>query len=619
MELAYKRALAKQYPTLEHALAALAQLKAQLVLPKATSHVVSDVHGEHEKLRQVINNASGSMRPLVERLFPGQDVSDLLATIYYPLESWEKHRGDLKQFVARVVIILRELVKGYTITHVEEMIPDPLDPVLRELIFSTATARPQAFVDALIAPFVKHGREAELVRLLAQLVRDLAIGELIVAGDLGDRGPRLDRVIEVLEQQPAVALTWGNHDVDWLAAAMGHEVAVATVVRLSLRYQRIAQLEEGFGISLNVLKELVRQSYADDPAEHFGVKGDAGADALLYARMQKAIAIIQFKLEGLLFERHPEWGMQDRAMLRRIDPAAGTIALNGKTYPLLDTRFPTVDWADPHALSSWEIAALLSLQMQFARSTTLWRQWTFVAKHARMWLRRDRCVIFHGCVPVSAEGEFLPFVVDGQEVRGRALFDALDRVIQRALRTRDQADMDLVFYLWTGPLSPCFGKDKMATFETYFIADKATQQEHKNPYFKLLDDAAFCRRVLEEFGVDPGGFVINGHMPVKLDAGEQPIKKCGRAITIDGAFAAAYGDKGFSLVLGAERMWLAQHTHFDGPDAAVEEHADIVPTVSDVEVYPSPRLVGDTEVGDELRAEIAALEELVDAFENNTV
>jgi len=237
-----------------------------------------------------------------------------------------------------------------------------------------------------------------------------------------------------------------------------------------------------------------------------------------------------------------------------------------------------------------------------------------------MWLRRDRCAIFHGCVPVDAQGNFLPFVVDGVPRSGRALFDALDLVIQRGVRERAMADLDLIFYLWTGPLSPCFGKDKMATFETYFVADKTTQEEHKNPYFALLHDKAFCAKVLADFGVDPDrGFIINGHVPVKLDAGELPIKKSGRAITIDGAFAAAYGDKGFSLVLDAHRMYLAQHAHFDGPEAAVSQHADIVPTVSDVEVYAEPRRVGDTELGEALREEIFAIEALVTAFETNAV
>ncbi|HET9991605.1 MAG TPA: fructose-bisphosphatase class III [Kofleriaceae bacterium] len=616
--------MAKQYPSVDAALAALANLEAILTLPKMTVHVVSDVHGEDIKLRQVINNASGSLRPLLDSIFRGEvpagELTELLAVLYYPRETWTAHGGDLVLFVARALTIIRELAKRYTIAYVERIIPDPLDPVLRELIFAPELVRTPAFLAALLAPFVQHGKGLELVDILARIVRDLAVGELVVAGDLGDRGPRLDKVIELLEHQPNVELTWGNHDADWLAATLGQPAAVATVVRLSLRYQRLAQLEEGFGISLAPLADLARDAYSDDPCERFHVKGDAGVNADLYARMQKAIAMIQFKLEGALFRRHPEWELEHRALLHRIDREAGTISLYGKTYPLLDTRLPTIDWADPYALTAAEQSCIDALVQSFVGSPTLWRQWSFVASRAQMWLRRDRCAIFHGCVPVDAEGNFLAFPVDGVAHSGRALFEALDVVIQRGVRERAMADLDLIFYLWTGPLSPCFGKDKMATFEGYFVADKTTQEEHKNPYFHLLHDKAFCARVLADFGVDPErGFIINGHVPVKLDAGETPIKKSGRAITIDGAFAAAYGDKGFSLVLDARRIYLAQHAHFDGPAAAVSQHADIVPTVSDVEVYAEPRTVADTELGDALREEISAIEALVAAFETNTV
>ena len=621
MELAYLRALAAQYPTVEHALAELANLEAILKLPTMTVHVVSDVHGEYVKLRQVINNASGALRPFVEHIFPelsADELGELLTVIYYPLETWSAHGGDLALFVARSVRIIRELARRYTIDHVEKIIPDPLDPVLRELIFADELGRSAEFTGALIAPFVRHGRAVELVRMLARIVRNLAVGELIVAGDLGDRGPRLDRVIELLEQQPHVEVTWGNHDANWLAATLGHPAAVATVVRLSLRYQRLAQLEEGFGISLEPLAQLARDAYGDDPAEQFKVKGDAGANALLYARMQKAIAMIQFKLEGALFKAHPEWGLAHRDVLAAIKD--NSVTLYGKTYPLLDTKLPTVDPADPDKLTPGEQACIAALIASFTGSPTLWRQWTFVASRAQMSLRRDRCAIFHGCVPVDAAGNFLAFPIDGVMKSGKALFDAFELVIQRGIRSRAPADLDAIFYLWTGPLSPCFGKDRMATFEGYFVADKATHEEIKNPYFKLLHDKAFCARVLTEFGVDPDhGYIINGHVPVKLDAGEAPVKQSGRAITIDGAFAAAYGDKGFSLVLDSERIWLAQHHHFDSPDAAVTRHEDIVPTVSDVEVYASPRLVGQTEKGDELRAEIAGLEGLIAAYETNTV
>lgn len=624
MEVAYIRALAKQYPTVEHALAELANLEAILVLPKMTVHVVSDVHGEYVKLRQVINNASGSLRPLLERIFAGQlsaaELTELLNVIYYPSETWQAHGGDLAAYVRHAVAIIRELARRYTIKHVERIIPDPLDPVLRELIFADELARSAKFIAALVDPFVRHDRAIDLVRVLARVIRNLAVGELIVAGDLGDRGPRVDCVIDLLEQQPHVEITWGNHDASWLAATLGQPAAVATVVRLSLRYQRLAQLEEGFGISLEPLAQLAREAYAEDEAAQFEVKGDAGANALMYARMQKAIAIIQFKLEGALFKRHPEWQLEHRDVLGAIDPKAGAVALYGKTYPLLDTKFPTIDWANPDALSAGEQTCIDALVASFVGSPRLWRQWSFVARHAQMSLRRDRCAIFHGCVPVDAAGNFLAFPIDGQPLAGKALFDAYELVIQRGIRKRALADLDLIFYLWTGPLSPCFGKDRMATFEGYFVADKATHEEVKNPYFKLLNDRAFCARVLTEFGVDPEhGYIINGHVPVKLDAGEQPVKKSGRAITIDGAFAAAYGDKGFSLVLDAQRIYLAQHHHFDSPDAAVTRGDDIVPTVSDVEVYAEPRTVGVTEKGDELRAEIAGLEELIHAYETNTV
>ena len=633
MEPAYLRALAKQYPTIEAALAELANLEAILTLPKMAVHVVSDVHGEYVKLRQVINNASGALRPFVESIFgsadagsagPGQlsaaELDELLTVIYYPRETWIAHGGDFVTFVGRAITIIRELMRRYTIEHVERIIPDPLDPLLRELVFGRATQRSPQFIAALTAPFVRHAREIELVRTLARIIRNLAVGELVVAGDLGDRGPRLDRVIELLEQQPHVAITWGNHDVDWLAATLGQPAAIATVVRLSLRYQRIAQLEEGFGISLEPLAVLARAAYPDDPAERFAVKGEAGADASSVARMQKAIAIIQFKLEGALFQRYPAWGLEHRAVLHRLDLAAGTVTLYGTTYPLLDTHLPTIDMAQPYVLTAGEQRCMDALAQSFLASSVLWRQWSFVASRAQMWLRRDRCAIFHGCVPVAEDGSFLTFPVDGVPLAGRALFDALALVIQRGLRHRVPADLDLIFYLWTGPLSPCFGKDKMATFEGYFVADKALQEEVKNPYFKLLHDKQFCARVLTEFGVDPEhGYIINGHVPVKLDAGEAPVKKSGRAITIDGAFAAAYGDKGFSLVLDANRIYLAQHHHFESLDAAVSRGEDIVPTVSEVEVYAVPRCVGDTETGDELRTEIAALEALVAAFETNTV
>jgi fructose-1,6-bisphosphatase-3 len=659
MALTHLQILAKRTPNIAAALAELANLEAVLTLPTPAVHVVSDVHGEHVKLRQVINNASGSLRPRFERLFGGgagpggplaqAEIEQLLTLVYYPHETWSAmargadaaRRRTLLHWVLRhAIVAVRELARGYSIKYVERIVPDPFDPVFRELMFADELARQPAFVERMVEPFVRHERDGELVRAIAHVIRNLAVGELIVAGDLGDRGPRIDKVIELLIEQPRVAITWGNHDANWMAACLGQPAAIATVIRLSLRYQRQAQLEDGYGISLAPVVRLAREAYGDDPAACFELKGELGADAQELARMQKAIAILQFKLEGQMLERRPEWGLAHRVLLRKIDLAAGTAAgtpagtpvgtpvgtveIDGARYPLRDTAFPTVDWADPLRLSDAEARCLAELTRSFTTSRALWQHMRFVVAHGQMALRRDLCAIFHGCVPVDAAGEPLAFAIDGEPRRGKALFDAFEVVVQRAFRhgaeDTSELDRDLLFYLWTGPVSPCFGKDRMATFETYFVADPRTHHESKNPYFKLIHDAAFCGRILTEFGVDPAaGFIINGHVPVKLEAGETPIKKSGRAITIDGAFAAAYGDKGFSLVLDAERIYLAQHHHFESADAAVTQHADIVPTVSDVVVHARPRTVGDTETGDQIRAEIAVIGELVAAFEANII
>ncbi len=618
--------LGQRYPSVTSALVQIANLNAQLALPSPSVHIVSDVHGEYVKLRQVINNASGSLRPLVDRLFVNLDDAargELLKHLYYPRETWLA-RGPADQgtrllwFAEHAIVLVRELARRSTIVHVEKIIPDPFDPMVREMIFADSLARPADYLARLVAPFVERDRAVELVRMLARLVRNLAVGELIVAGDLGDRGPRIDKVIDVVMQQPVVAIAWGNHDANWMAACLGHAAATATVVRLSIRYQRRAQLEEGYGISLAPLEELAKTIYADDPCERFHCHGDPGPDAHLLEKMQKAIAIIQFKLDGALFRARPEWGMTDRDLLGAIDHEAGTVTVEGAHYPMLDLRFPTVDWADPCKLSPEEEVCLRALQRGFTDSAVLWKQMSFVAAHGAMSLVRDRCAIFHGCIPVDEAGVPREVPIDGRSYAGKALLDAIEPVVYRAFRKRAPADIDLLYWLWTGPLSPCFGKHKMATFETYFIADKAIQAEHKNPYFKLLNDRPFCARLLAEFGIDPEqGYIVNGHVPVKLEAGETPVKQSGRAITIDGAFAAAYGDKGFSLVLDAERIYLAQHGHFESLEAAIAAGADIVPTVSDVQRYDRPRTVGDTEVGVAIRGEIAALEELVRAYDDH--
>ncbi len=636
----YLSALAKRFPTTQAVLAEIANLEAILTLPKPTVHVVSDVHGEHVKFRHVVNNASGSLRPRLERLFAGRldpaAVSELLNLFYYPRETWlaltapdpsiQARRVLVQRLLPRAVEVLRELARRYTLRHVKRILPDPFDDLFFELIFGDAQARHPEFIARLVEPFVREGRDLELLRLTARAVRNLSVGELIVAGDLGDRGPRIDKVIDHMQRQPACAVTWGNHDALWMGACLGQPALVATVLRLSLRYRRLSQLEEGYGITMAPVERLAQAVYGDDPAERFECKGEGLRDPQLMARMQKAMAILQFKLEGQLLHRHPEWNLEDRVLLERIDAKTGTVDLDGKAHPLLDTHLPTVDWSDPLRLSPDEEKCLERMQRSFQASAKLWQHMSFIVRAGAMWLRRDIALVFHGCVPVDEAGQPLDFAVDGQPRRGRELFDALERVVQRAYRAPDAAmqpnvaDVDLFWYLWSGPRSPCFGKDKMATFETYFVADKTTHAESKNPYFKLIHDPAFCARVLAGFGADPEhGLIVNGHVPVRPDKGESPVKTGGRAVTIDGAFAATYGDRGYSLVLEASRIYLAEHHHFGSVDEAVVSGADIIPTVTVLVTYPQPRTVSDTEKGEALRLEIAVLEELLAAYARNEV
>ena len=630
--LIYLRALRDRYPNAEAALAAIAGLRARLTLPKGTIHVISDVHGEYVKLKHVINNASGSLRPLVESTFGDRltaaEKLELLNLIYYPRETFMQREfaddAERRKFVrvacAQKFELLRVLSRRYDMATMEQVFPANFRAAFRELLFGPFLERSTAFIDALLDPILEHGDEQDFLRHIARVIRNLLVSELIVAGDFGDRGPRIDRVIDTVMHQPNVAITWGNHDASWLGACLGSDALIATVLRFSLRYRRISQLEEGYGIPLAPLERLARNVYGEDPATQFACRGEGLRDPLHMARMQKAIAIIQLKLDGQMIERNPQFGLGHRNLFKLIDPRAGTITLEGQTHALLDTNLPTIDWANPNALSADETACIERLRRSFLQSPVLWQQMRYVAQKGAMWLERDDHLIFHGCMPVDERGEFLPMEINGRELRGRELFDEWNLVVQRAVRTNDPQCLDLLWYLWGGPLSPVFGKDKVATFEGYFIADKHTHHETKNHYFELIHEPWFCRKVLTEFGCDPErGLIVNGHVPVKLEQGESPLKRSGLAVTIDGAFSQAYGDKGYTLVLDAERTSLALHHHFESVADAIHEGADIIPSIEHIRTFPAPRTVADTERGEKLGNEIAALEKLIAAFEANAL
>ncbi|MFZ4573925.1 MAG: fructose-bisphosphatase class III [Phycisphaerales bacterium] len=626
------RALAVQYPSPEAAISEAAALRAKLTLPRGLIHVISDVHGEDMKLRHVINNASGALRQLVDQYLGGRltelEKQQFLAVLYYPREAINKFShsivasGNRSEWVYRTLCFQFEIVRHLRAWHRRDAFERLLPGWYRELFVELGSGQRPDYIKEMIAGLAIHDRDWGAVRAGARLIRNLSCEELLVIGDLGDRGPRMDRVVETLMRQPKCNILWGNHDMLWFGSQIGHEPCMLTCLRFSLRYRKLSQLEEGYGVMMAPIEKLVRQVYADDPAERFIPKGEGFRDTLTVARMQKAIAIMQFKAEGRMIERHPEWNLAHRRLLHRINLADGTVEIDGTRHAMLDRNLPTINPADPYAYSPEEQACVDRLRESFTRSMKLREHMQWLVTHGRMWTKRDEVLLFHACVPVEADGTPQTLRVDGRDLAGRELMDALGSVVRRAMRKRWfnlDADADWLWYLWGGPRSPLFGKDKLATFESSFIADKECHKEHKNAYFDLMNDAAFIRRIGTLFGCGDDVLVVNGHVPVKVEKGEQPVKKGGNAITIDGAFSEAYGDRGYTLVLEPDRIDLAEHAPFQGVEATISNGADIVPKITPVRQYPCQRLVRDTDDGRRIARRISDLDSLVRAYQEGLV
>ncbi|GAB1487955.1 fructose-1,6-bisphosphatase [Opitutaceae bacterium] len=631
-ELAPLRPLAARFPNIDAAMAEIARLSAIQTLPKGTVHVISDIHGEDQKLRHVINNASGSLRPLVERVFKDRlspdEFQKFITLIFYPgeviqrLEAEPRTGAELEAYAVTTLHNLFELVRilsaRYSLKRAMEMFPGEYRELLAEMLNEPTTERGAEFFAAIVRELAQRGRIWRLIHVTVRLVRNLAIYELIIGGDCWDRGPRGDRVVDYLQQQPNVSFIWGNHDAAWLGASLGNEALIAHVLRVSLRYRRLSQVDEGYSIPWTPLERLANTVYANDPATHFMPKRDGIRPKVVIARMQKAAAIMQFKLEGQMIARHPEWALEHRRLLHNIDLEKGTIVVDGITYPLRDTHLPTLDPADPYALSPEELTCMDRLRHSFTNSLKLGEHMRWLVSRGAMFLQRDDHLIFHGCVPVDENGGFLPMIIDGEACRGRAMFEAIEQLLVRVIDRPVESDLDQLWYLWSGPLSPLFGKDRIATLERDFIADPKSHHETKNPYFNLIHDTAFCEKVLAEFGVDPQrGLIVNGHVPVKIEKGESPIKRSGKAITIDGAFSEAYGDRGYTLVLEADRTFLACHHSFESVEAAIRDGVDIIPSISVVRSWDPLRRMGDTERGEQFRIGIEQLERLIEAYRNN--
>lgn len=646
--LDYLKLLSQQYPTIEAVAEEIVNLSAIINLPKGTEHFLADIHGEDEAFDHVMRNASGVVRRKIDDAFGDalseQEKKELATLVYYPEERIrltasglpEGNTAALHQWyetmLNRLVRLCRQSGYKYTRSKVRKQIPKHFQYIVEELLHEDRESpMKRGYYKGIIESMLEIDRADDFIIVLADLTRRLVVDHLHIIGDIYDRGNGAHHIMDTLMAHHSVDIQWGNHDVLWIGAACGSEVCMADVLRISLRYANIETLSEGYGINLGPLVRLA-SSYQGDLAPTFRVKSRAEdfrpKDLDLFSRMQKAIAVIAFKLEGQLIRRRPELQLSHRSLLDKIDYTAGTITLDGKTYLLTDSDFPTVNPEDPFELVPDEQYMVDRMKASFLHSPKLQQHARFLIDQGGMYKIHNGNLLYHGCIPMTEQGEWEAFELMGKSLKGKALLDAMGDMVRKAFYSQDADEkayaLDVIWYLWCGAKSPLFGKNRMATFERYFIAEKETHKEYKNPYYSFRDGSEASFAILQEFGLDPAkAFIINGHVPVKAAAGELPIKGGGRLITIDGGFARAYqketGIAGYTLIFNSQGMHLVSHQPFETKEKAVREGFDMIPTSVFMEHNRPQMLVGDTDTGAELKKNIEALKCLLAAYRSGTI
>ena len=639
--------LARQYPTVQAASTEIINLRAILNLPKGCEHFISDIHGEHEAFLHILNSGSGVIRRRLDELFaneaPRAALDELATLIYYP----EEKLADLSPGITdpdewyrivlhRLVEVCRSVSAPYSRSKVRKSLPADTAYIIEELLNTPDfEVDKKDYFENIIAAIIETGQAPELITALCGVIKRLAVDHLHLVGDIFDRGPRSDVVMDSLMAYHSVDIQWGNHDILWMGAASGSRTLVATVLANSLHYNNLEVVETGYGISLRPLSVFANEVYADCDVSRFRVKLTDGGesvsekDQLLSARMHKAITVILFKLEGQKLLRHPEYGMADRLLLDKIDYEHKCIVIDGKCWPLEDTDFPTVDRADPYALSPEEEEVIALLTASFRRSEKLQRHVRFLYSKGSLYKIHNGNLLFHGCIPLTGSGELLSFRWDGQERRGKEFLDFADMAARQAYYYRPGSrermlGMDFLWFLWAGRNSPIFGRERMTTFERRLIADEAAWTEPKNAYYALYNDPAVCGAILREFGLEgPHCHIINGHVPVKAKKGESPIKGGGRLIVIDGGFCKAYqptsGIAGYTLICDSWCYRIVAHQPFAGRAQAIRENFDITSTAEIFERMERRQKVSDSDIGRELRERIDDLLLLLDAYRDGVI
>lgn len=635
--------LSQTFPDISSASTEIINLEAILNLPKGTEHFVADIHGEHEAFNHILRNASGNIKRKVKEIFGtslrDSDIRQLCSLIYYPeaklqlIKTTEESIDNFYQITLhQLVSVLQSVSSKYTRSKVRKALPKSFAYIIEELLHETATGEnKQSYYNRIIETIISTGQADEFIIALCSVIQRLSIDQLHILGDIYDRGPGAHIILDTLAGYRDFDITWGNHDALWMGAAAGNECCIANVLRISMRYDNMTTLEEGYGINLVPLATFAMQTYGKDPCTVFSsnkkkgkMSGLSAKNRELISQMHKAISIIQFKLEGKMIEKYPEWRMNDRRLLHKIDFRKGTVTLDGKECEMLDTNFPTLDPKDPYRLSVDEEELMEKLTHSFKVSDKLRRHIAMFFSHGCMYGIYNSNLLYHASIPLNPDGTLKEVDVMGVKYKGKELLKNVGLLMRAAFNSDSPAEVrdyarDYYLYLWCGPDSPLFDKSKMATFERYFIADKSTHVEEKGYYYKLRNNPDIVNSILDAFGVTgEHRHIINGHVPVKAGDGEDPVKAGGLLMVIDGGFSKAYhhttGIAGYTLVFHSRGFELVQHEPFTSAEEAVRNGSDIVSTTKIVEHHTNRLMVRDTDKGAELQSQIDELMELLYAY-----
>ena len=634
-EIKYLELLSKTFKNIAETSTEIINLQAIMNLPKGTEHFMTDIHGEYEAFNHVLRNGSGTIRNKIQEAYGNSltenEKKELASIIYYPKEKVElmQNRDNFNTdkwmitIIYRLIEVCKVVCSKYTRSKVRKAMTKDFEYILQELLYEKKElANKKEYFDSIVDTIISIDRGKEFIIAICNLIQRLNIDHLHIVGDIYDRGPFPHLIMDTLAEYTNLDIQWGNHDILWIGAALGNKACIANVIRICCRYNNNDILEEAYGINLLPFATFAMKYYGNDPCKRFRAK--EGVDSDLIAQMHKAMSIIQFKVEGLYSERNPELEMSSRESLKHINYEKGTINLNGVDYPLNDTNFPTVNPENPLELLEEEAELLDKLQASFLGSEKLQKHMQLLFSKGGMYLKYNSNLLFHACIPMEPNGEFSELYVEDGYYKGKALLDKIDNIVRQAYYDRKNVEVnkkhrDFIWYLWAGRLSPLFGKDVMKTFERYFIDDKATHKETKNPYHKLVNDEKICDKIFEDFGLNPRtSHIINGHIPVKVKEGESPIKANGKLLIIDGGFSRAYqsttGIAGYTLTYNSYGMKLASHLKFISKEAAIKDGTDMISSHIIVETKSKRMKVKDTDIGRSIQTQINDLKKLLKAY-----